>query len=591
MAPGQLSRRALAELVSAVLLAVVGVLGSARPGLAEAVDASLASAVAGALAPLDGSGHHFGFGQASVLAQATATATAGVATQVAAPTPPLSGTPGTQGACTTQVGSSCAIQGNVNGMWTKTSSGTLTVAVSTPAGAVLNGGAPMLFVPTTIGVEQFHNACYVPTAVGGLVTCTATTVGDPLTGGTVVVRFVGLVGPIDQTGTIQAGPPLPPTGSPLPTGSLRKYVTAIDSAALPAGQTRVDATPGATLVFRVEVPSSPCFPGVSCYPYGGVGVLVADFVSSRFAFNINDVAGSDCVIAPTPARRPAGVAADATTVLCSFIPSFASTATINMVARLRPDAAAGADPQANVACLVSDWSSPNGPTYAACSSVEVRVAAPTATPTPPPTPGPGLTLQQALSAVSPSGQSGVPCASLAGTACTVEGATSGQGVVVASMRWTLTATVPAGVVPGTVPFAVFTTTVGGEGFACTPVVAGAPTVSCTGSTAGNALRDSTVTVIFGPGVTATGNVTSTTSAPPPLLAAPPLAPPPPPAPPAVVPPAPLPPPLAIPPSSMPGPSALRAEVPVVPEADSLPLLFGGLAVCAGFAWLRQRAPR
>ncbi|HEY7067415.1 MAG TPA: hypothetical protein VII06_38520 [Chloroflexota bacterium] len=88
----------------------------------------------------------------------------------------------------------------------------------------------------------------------------------------------------------------------------------------------------------------------------------------------------------------------------------------------------------------------------------------------------------------------------------MSGAVSGSGTVTASMAWTLSATVPAGVAPGTVLVAVFATTSGLQGFPCAPVAAGAPTVACVGSTAGNALQGSTVAVVFGPGAVMLGMV-------------------------------------------------------------------------------------
>src|SRR5579884_2582925 len=78
----------------------------------NATDAgAAATADAALLAAYDGPGHHFGFRQASVLAQTTPeqtqTAVAAQATQQAAPPPPLTGS----GACTTQVNQVCTIAG------------------------------------------------------------------------------------------------------------------------------------------------------------------------------------------------------------------------------------------------------------------------------------------------------------------------------------------------------------------------------------------------------------------------------------------------------------------------------------------------
>jgi hypothetical protein len=101
-------------------------------------------------------------------------------------------------------------------------------------------------------------------------------------------------------------------------------------------------------------------------------------------------------------------------------------------------------------------------------------------------------------------------------------------------------------------------------------------VACTGTTAGNALQGSTVTVVFAAGVTATGIVTGT-------IALPLLPPPPPP----ILPPPPLiPPPPA--PFAMPAAAAQAPGVPVVPEADTLPLVVGALAVLGGWWLVRSR---
>jgi hypothetical protein len=164
------------------------------------------------LAAIDGPGHHFGFSQASVLAQATAsqtavlvqqtqTAVAAVQTQQAAPRPGQTGT--TNVPCTSTIGSSCAITGAVSGTFTKTGSGTVTVTAAAPATAILNDGTPILFVSTTSGVEQINN-CTVPVSVGGSVTCTGNTVGDILAGSTVTVRFVTTGGFQDVTGVVAA---------------------------------------------------------------------------------------------------------------------------------------------------------------------------------------------------------------------------------------------------------------------------------------------------------------------------------------------------------------------------------------------------
>jgi hypothetical protein len=216
----------------------------------------------------------------------------------------------------------------------------------------------------------------------------------------------------------------------------------------------------------------------------------------------------------------------------------------------------------------------------------------TATATPTATPG-SLSVGQAIAQVQGTfgltGQTGVPSADTPGEQVTVSGSVSGMGRVLGSMAWTLTATVPAGVAPGTVPVAVVATTAGLQGFACAPVAAGAGTVGCGGTTGANALQGSTVVVVFGPGRIATGTVTG--PGPRALLALPLLPPPPPlvlpPGPPAVAAGGPL---VAGRPGGM-----APVEVPVIPEAASGWLLLAGLgalllATSRG-VWRRSRRAR
>jgi hypothetical protein len=159
--------------------------------------------------------------------------------------------------------------------------------------------------------------------------------------------------------------------------------------------------------------------------------------------------------------------------------------------------------------------------------------------------GPAVSTEQAINQVQPSGQPGVLCAVQIGATCQVSGAVTGTGTVTGSMAWTLTVPVPSNVPAGTVPVAVLSTHLGLQAFPCAPTTQGAPTVACNGTTPGNALQGSTVTVVFGTGATATGTVQGAPTQPPqgppgaplplpPLNLlpppAPPLPPPPPPAP-------------------------------------------------------------
>jgi hypothetical protein len=210
----------------------------------------------------------------------------------------------------------------------------------------------------------------------------------------------------------------------------------------------------------------------------------------------------------------------------------------------------------------------------------------TATATATATPG-SLSVAQAIAQVQGTfgltGQATVPSADTPGEQVTVSGSVSGTGRVLGSMAWMLTAPVPAGVAPGTVPVAVVATTAGLQGFLCAPVAAGVGTVSCVGTTAANALQGSTVVVVFGPGLIATGSVTGPGPRAAQALLALPLLPPPPPL---LLPP--------LPPPVLPmGPPfwAAPAEVPVIPEAESGWLVLAGLGALLGVARLWRRAGR
>lgn len=699
------ARLVLVVLVTAVLAVLAVPAGPTTPAAVAASSRPARLAGPAAEPAAAGPGAHFGFSQASVLAQVTATQTviALQATQQAAPTPTLSGTPGAAGACVGSIGGTCNVSGAVSGSWTKSGSGSYSFQVNIPANAVLNDGPPLLFLPTTAGVEQ--RTCSAPTSFSFSVSCSGSTVGDLLLGATVTVRFVATIGFQDVTGVVRgpggnptiqktvtaingfpvfssgvpdvrpgdrvtfrvtvgntqgtvtfrdflspnltfggavgalcvpiatpatrppgvapnattvectlvvsdffgasvsldatvnanvtAGPDgnanvaclrtdpsgtlgacggvslniITPTATPTP--GLRKVAIAVNGVSLPAPSNVVDLAPGSRVTFQLTGSNVPASPFTAA-------VAITDFLSPRFAVNLSDVSGADCVIVPTPPDRPAGVAGDATTIDCvAAVPSSGSV-TINVVATLRADAPQGLDAAANVACFGSVAAGPPALNrFTGCTTVQARIGGPTPTPA-------GPTIQQALAQVPPSGLPGVPCAGAPGAACTVEGSVSGQGVVVASMRWTLTVTVPAGVAPGTAPVAVFTTTAGAEGFACSPVVAGAATVTCTGTTAGNALQGSTVTVVFGTGLTATGRVALGAGGAPPVPVAPLL----PPHPPALAPPPPLVPIALVPPSR--GAPGGYPEVPVVPEADSVALLGIGLAAVAALVCWRRR---
>lgn len=241
----------------------------------------------------------------------------------------------------------------------------------------------------------------------------------------------------------------------------------------------------------------------------------------------------------------------------------------------------------------------------------------TGTVTGPVTPTGPLTSQQAIQLAQAAagfslGQPGVPCATFFGQVCQVVGAVAGIGIVTgdfpggplpgpglppappgpvpgigpgfgpwADMSWNLTANAPApaGTAAGT-PFAVFNTTSGLEAFPCVAVSGGAASATCVVTTTGIAFEGSSVAVVFpGTGGVALGAVHGQI-----VVSFPPGPPPPPPL--ELI--APPPPPIAGPGPGFPG----FPEVPVIPEADSLFLLAGGLALVgglAGWAALRRRS--
>jgi hypothetical protein len=199
-------------LASAVLaLLVFAALGlPAGPGVSQAARVEGVAGSSLAIQTIDAPGHHFGFSHASVLAQATSateTAVAAQQTQIAGAPPGSTGT----GACVTTVGGTCTINGSgtVTGIFVKNGSGVINVTAIAPPTAILNNGAPILFVPTTVGVESF-TTCTAPTAAGGSVQCVGNTIGDALQGATVAVRFVTTEGFQDVAGTV-TGPGQPLT--------------------------------------------------------------------------------------------------------------------------------------------------------------------------------------------------------------------------------------------------------------------------------------------------------------------------------------------------------------------------------------------
>jgi FtsP/CotA-like multicopper oxidase with cupredoxin domain len=284
------------------------------------------------------------------------------------------------------------------------------------------------------------------------------------------------------------------------------------------------------------------------------------------------------------------VVAPTATPTATFTATATATSTATATTTGTATATTTATPSSTTTSTVTATATPTATAAPASTATATPTGIITGTPSPAPTPTaavvltqspPSLSLQQAVALVQSSGQPGVPCAATLGQVCQVGGAVNGTGTVTGSMSWSLTARVPAGVAAGVVPFAVLSTTNGLQGFPCAPVVAGAPTLTCVGTTAANALLSSTATVVFAPGVIAVGTVTGPGGSapprplparallPPPLVLPPPIVVPPPPSPPLVPV---LPPPLpAVPPAV-----TVDAGVPVIPEADTLLLAIAGL---------------
>jgi hypothetical protein len=197
---------------------------------------------------------------------------------------------------------------------------------------------------------------------------------------------------------------------------------------------------------------------------------------------------------------------------------------------------------------------------------------PTATATPSPTLIPVATLTP-----TPTGA----CATTGTATLTPVGSSGVAGTVTLTRTGSASVTAQlTGLAPGTAVTLNIPTTLG------TATITGtAPTV--TGTTLGNPLGGGTITVLVRENTVAQGTIVCAPPAPP----VPPLPPPQPPPPPIVLPPPPQP--LIPAPPAMPAAAPpVLPEVPVIPEADSLALLLGGLAVLGGGGllalWRRRR---
>ena len=123
--------------------------------------------------------------------------------------------------CTAVIGGICVISGpNVQGTWTRTSSGAFIATATGPAGTVV-GGLPAIFLPTTVGVEAFPCG---PVNAALQASCTGTTVGNLVLGATVTVRFPLLIGGTTDVTGVVTGPGVVATSTPAPAPTAASLV-------------------------------------------------------------------------------------------------------------------------------------------------------------------------------------------------------------------------------------------------------------------------------------------------------------------------------------------------------------------------------
>src|SRR4029077_1100359 len=130
--------------VLAALLALTLLVGLALPASAApttVVGTGDSGVVPESLAACAGPGHHFGFGQSSVLAQST-----GQQTLTAVGQPVSLNTTATQ-PCATAAGQNCPITGQLNGSNTKNNSGIVVITATAPT--PVNPVQPIIFARTT----------------------------------------------------------------------------------------------------------------------------------------------------------------------------------------------------------------------------------------------------------------------------------------------------------------------------------------------------------------------------------------------------------------------------------------------------------
>jgi len=350
--------------------------------------------------------------------------------------------------------------------------------------------------------------------------------------------------------------------------SITKNVANINGVAQAAGATTGNVAAGQSVTFQVN----PVLQSST-----GTATIVENFSS-----NLLFTGGNGCT-AGASGRAAAFVAPAGTTVYTCTVnaasPSFAINFTVS-------SAATAGSQLTNTACVENPVNLGATGTFTTCSTNTLTVSGGTANFN-------NSTAQtQALATpgfVQAAG--GLGCATVVGGSCTETGVVTGSCTVTGSMTCNETTTVPAGAGVGT-PIKVLSTTNGFEFIPCSAVALGTTTVTCVGTTVGNVIQGSTVAVCFagvaacqlgtvtGPGVVnnlLNNRIFLPNQAffPPPPLEfipppPPPLLPPPPPA-----------------PTGMMAPRAAFPEVPVIPEADSLFLVVGGLVALGGLVGYRS----
>ncbi|HLH26975.1 MAG TPA: hypothetical protein VK066_31000 [Chloroflexota bacterium] len=382
--------------------------------------------------------------------------------QLLAPTPvgvppPASG----QGPCATVVGQTCIIAGpQVSGTATKISSAAFVVtATGLVDGQV--GGIPTVFIPTTVRVESFP--CD-PITSGQTARCSGQTVGDPLQGATVTVRYPRLSGDSADAAGRVTGP-----GLPSPTATATRTAT-------PSATATRTGTPFATAT-GTSIPSATS----TSSPTG----------APTATFTATPTVGS--TTSPTTAPTPSPTPTASPTLTASATPTDTPGPTATPSSTATPTLAAGntptPSPTATPPVSATDTPTPS-PTITSSPTLTPTVA-PSATVTPSPTAT--ITLSATLSPTATI----TPSVTLSPTATTTPSLTpSPTGSATASPTATLTPAATLSPTASATPSPTAT---------ITPSATPSPTATITPS----ATATTTPSVTLSPTATATPSATAT----------------------------------------------------------------------------------